>query len=145
VAEYPPYKDDNGQALSVQEADDFDIDLHEDENGQALSVKEADDFDINLHHKFINLSKVMIPQGGQIVTGRVARRKRDGDGNLIGRSHTNPFLDTSLNELNFEDRHTEAYITNLIAEHMYDQIDIEGRANQMMDEIVDQKRLNDTH
>jgi hypothetical protein len=47
IPEYPPYKDNNVEPQIIPEADDFDIDSH---------------------HNFIS-SKVMIPQGGQIVSG----------------------------------------------------------------------------
>jgi hypothetical protein len=85
----------------------------------------------------------MIPQGGKIVSGQVIRRKRDSDGNLIGKSSTNPLLDTSLFDVEFEDGHIESYTANIIAEHMYEQIDTEGSLHRLMDEIVDHKRMGD--
>jgi hypothetical protein len=64
-------------------------------------------------------AKVMLPQGGQAVTGRVIRRKRDNEGNLIGKSHTNPLLDTSLFDVEFDDGYIEAFAANVIAENRY--------------------------
>jgi Reverse transcriptase (RNA-dependent DNA polymerase) len=115
---------------------------YEDDVEEPRQTVEADDFDIDANHKFI-ASKVMLPQGGQAVTGRVIRRKRDADGNLIGKSHPNPLLDTSLFEVEFDDGHIEAYTANLIAESIYEQIDSEGNIHRMMDEIIDHKRMND--
>jgi hypothetical protein len=108
----------------------------------ALVIPDADEFDIDAHHQFI-AAKVMLPQGGQVVSGRVIKRKRDHNGNLIGKSNTNPLLDTSLFEVEFDDGYVEAYTANMIAEHMYEQVDSEGRIHRMMSEIVDHKRVGD--
>jgi hypothetical protein len=135
---------DRAQGI-VQEPDHNEIDEYvpyEDAHNEAMIVPEAEDIDIDAHHRLIS-SKVMLPQGGQVVTGRVVRRKRDNDGNLIGQSHTSPLLDTSLFEVEFEDGHTEAYTENLIAEHLYELIDSEGQVHRMMDEVIDHKRLGD--
>jgi hypothetical protein len=86
--EVPPDPDENIEEFQP----------YEDDTEQPLRIQEADEYDIDTHHKFI-ASKVMIPEGRQVVTGRVIRRKRDHDGNLIGKSHSNPLLDTSLFEV----------------------------------------------
>jgi hypothetical protein len=85
----------------------------------------------------------LVPQGGQVVTGRVIKRKRDSDGNLIGKSHQDPLLDTSLYEVELEDGRVEAFSANLIAESMYEQVDDEGAIQRIVDEIVDHKRMGD--
>ncbi len=38
-------------------------------------------------------AKILIPCGGVLLRGRVTRRKRDANGNPIGRSHDSPALD----------------------------------------------------
>ena len=45
----------------------------------------------------------MLPRGGTLERGRVTERKRDHEGNVIGRSNANPILDTQEYELKFED------------------------------------------
>jgi hypothetical protein len=85
----------------------------------------------------------MVPQGGQVVSGRVIRRKRDNDGNLIGKANKDPLLDTSLVEVEFQDGHIEAYTANAIAESMYEQVDEEGNLQRLMDEIIDHRKLGD--
>jgi hypothetical protein len=129
----------------IDMTDNVDVDEYEpyqDNTNETTAVPDFDDVDIDAHHKFIE-SKVMIPQGGQVVSGRVVRRKRDTDGNLIGKANSNPFLDTSLFEVEFDDGHIEAYAANLIAESMYEQVDSEGQVHRLMDEIVDHKRMAD--
>ena len=48
-------------------------------------------------------AKIMIPRGGVLLRGRVTRRKPDANGNPIGRSHTNPILDTQSYTVEFGD------------------------------------------
>ena len=42
---------------------------------------------------YLNM-KLMLPRGGTLARGRVTERKRDHEGNVIGRSNANPILDT---------------------------------------------------
>ena len=44
---------------------------------------------------------------------------------------------TSLYEVEFDSGETEAYTANIIAEHIYAQVDEEGYTHHMLDEIVD--------
>jgi hypothetical protein len=48
--------------------------------------------------------------------GPVLHRKRDVNGHLIGKSDSNPILDTSAYEIMFKNGHVKAYKANLIAE-----------------------------
>ena len=71
--------------------------------------------------------------------GTVKKRKRDRDGNLIGKSNQNPFLDTAMYEVEFDGGGVEAYTANIIAESIYSQVDDEGFTYFKMDEIIDHK------
>jgi hypothetical protein len=83
----------------------------------------------------------MLPDASGIArSAQVKRRKRDEDGNLIGRSHSNPILDTGLYEVEFEDGQVGTYAANVIAETIYEQLDDEGFAYTLFDSIVDHKR-----
>ena len=82
----------------------------------------------------------VFPKGDSTVYGKVARRKRDADGNLIGRSNRNPILDTSIYEVEFDDGRTEAFAANAIAEHLYAQVDDQGFQYLLIDEIIDHKK-----
>jgi hypothetical protein len=101
-------------------------------------LREADEMQHEAFDKYVS-AKVCIKQGDNMSYGTVKRRKRDSDGNLLGTSHSNPFVDTSLYEVEFESGETEAYTANLIAEAIYAKIDDEGYSHMMMDEIVDHK------
>jgi hypothetical protein len=51
--------------------------------------------------------------------GTILWQKRDVNGNLIGKSHTNPILYTDVYEIMFDYGHNEAYNANLIAKNIY--------------------------
>ena len=69
----------------------------------------------------------MLPRDGHMfATGRVVRRVRNPDGELVGKTHSNPILDSSQYEVQFEDGSVDRYHANIIAEHIYSQIDEDG-------------------
>jgi hypothetical protein len=61
------------------------------------------------------------------------------DGTVRGRANANSMLDTRIYEIEFPDGHSDEYTTNVIAENMYAQCDIEGRQYNLMDDIFDHK------
>ena len=102
-------------------------------------IPEAD----NIGHEAFDMlisAKAMLPSSDGMMQAIVRGRKRDEDGEWIGQSHSHTILDTGLYEVVFVDRRVEAYAANVIAEHIYEQIDEEGRAIAIMDEIVDRKK-----
>ena len=46
-------------------------------------------------------------------------RSKDTNGNVIGRFHTNPILDTRMNQVEFAGGKVTELATNIIAESMY--------------------------
>ena len=86
-------------------------------------LAEADDVDLN---NYI-VAKVMLPKDGHtFASGKVVQRARNPDGELVGKSSGNPLLDTSVYEVEFEDGSVERYHANIIAEHIYSQVDQDG-------------------
>jgi hypothetical protein len=82
-------------------------------------------------------SHVRVPIGDEIRSGKVVRRKRDMDGTVRGKPNANSMLDTMTYEIEFPDGLSDEYTTNVIAENMYAQCDIEGRQYNLMEGIVD--------
>jgi len=70
---------------------------------------------------------------------RVSKRMKGFDGNPVGVVNTNPILDTHQYLVEFLDGHEEAIHTNLIAEHMYAQVDEKSHRYLLLDEIVDHR------
>ena len=60
-------------------------------------------------------SELMFPRNGEMAKGRIVSRKRDTDGNPIGRAHSNPVLDTRLYLVEFEDGDVTELTANEIA------------------------------
>ena len=61
-------------------------------------------------------TEVMLPRGDHMARGKVIRRKRDAEGNPIGRENNNPILDTRQYEVQFADGEVTELTANVIAE-----------------------------
>ena len=86
---------------------------------------------------------VVIPgttEGVEPVLAVIKKRKTDSDGNPLGTAHSNPILDTRIYQLEFPDGRLEEYSLNIIAEHLYAQVDDEGFDTGIFDSIIDFRR-----
>ena len=90
---------------------------YEDNDGVVAQIDEVDSFEHEAYDEYIS-SKVLIPRGDTVLPAIVKRRKRDENGNLIGRSNTNPYLNTSVYDVEFDDGTVEAIAANQIAENI---------------------------
>lgn len=84
-------------------------------------------------------TNLLIDRGGSMERGTVVRRKRDHEGQLVGKSNTNPLLDTREYEVEFADGTIDYLSANIIAESMYSQVDSEGREQMLLDAIIDHR------
>ena len=89
--------------------------------------------------KIIN-AEVMIQNGDEMAMGKVARRSLDADGRMTGTYHDNPFLNTITYDDEFPDGQIKEYGTNIIAENMLTQVDLDGYSLSLMDSIIDHQR-----
>ena len=85
-------------------------------------MPEVDDITPEAMENYIG-AEIMISHGDTVAQGSVRRRKRDVEGNTIGRANRNPILDTQAYEVEFEDGSMSTYSENVIAESMYAQCD----------------------
>jgi Reverse transcriptase (RNA-dependent DNA polymerase) len=131
------------QGIAVEDDDTTpEYEPYQDDSSTLEPIIVPDEYDLDEVNRYIS-ARVLIPHGGQIVSGKVLKRKRDEDGNLIGKSNTNPRLDTSIHEVELDDGHIESYGANLIAENIYEQVDSEDEIHRLIDEITDHERLGD--
>ena len=72
--------------------------------------------------------------------GKVKGRKRNSEGKFIGQWHSNPHLDTSIYEVEFEDGRVEPYLANQIAEAMLMNTDDQGNTLLHVKEIIAHKK-----
>jgi hypothetical protein len=114
---------------------------YEDDMEPPIDAVDRDDFDEDAFDPYLN-AQVLLPIQGEQSTGTVLRRKRDSGGNLIGKAHKHPILDTRLYVVQFPDGKEAEYAANVIAESMIAQCDTEGRQHLLLKAIVDHEKLN---
>ena len=91
------------------------------------------------YDKLIN-TEVSIQNGDRIQHGKVVGRSTDPEGNLVGRYHDNPMLNTFSYDVEFSDGSVAEYAANIIAENIVSQVDEEGYSMIMLDNIIDYKK-----
>jgi hypothetical protein len=100
--------------------------------------KDVDKFDNNAYNWYLG-AKLSINRGDGEIWGRVVKRARGNDGELIGRSHNNPLMDSREYWIEFPDGDEGKYAANVVAENLYSQVDFEGRQYAVLKEIVDHR------
>ena len=75
-----------------------------------------------------------------LVHATVKRRAVDNEGRPIGKSSTNPILDSRAYEVEFIDGQTEVLTANVIAENILSQINEDGHRHMMISEIEDHRK-----
>ena len=86
-------------------------------------------------------AEILLPRLGHDAPqyAKVTKRRKDHDGCPIGTANSNPRLDSRSYIVEVMDGHQEALSANLIAEHMFSQIDEEGQRFQIIEEIVNHR------
>jgi len=82
-------------------------------------------------------ANVLLDRGGDVQLRMVVERKRDHDGNAVGRSNTNPLLETCVCEVEFPDGSVDVLTADTIMEAFYYLLDDEGRSYAVLAGIVD--------
>ncbi len=71
---------------------------------------------------------------------KVLGRKQDYDGFFIGREHNNPILDYHVVIVELPDGETLDVAYNILAEHLYSQVDDEGNQYKMFKAIINHRK-----
>jgi hypothetical protein len=112
----------------------------DDDDGEAMQATDIDDeFDADTHDRYVGAS-VTLPIGDRMMSARVRGRKRDADGSLRGKAHSNPILDTRTYEVEFPDGQTAELAANVIAQNMYSMCDTEDNQFMLMAGITDHRK-----
>ena len=85
-------------------------------------------------------SRLQLPRGQGLERGRVMKRARENDDNVIGRANENPILDTRGYVVEFEDGQKAELAAKTIDQSMYAQCDADGNQYVMFYSIVDFRR-----
>jgi hypothetical protein len=126
--------DDDGDA----ETPEFEA-YSDDSDGAEPRMPEADDYDADTFDKYLG-AETLLSSGDSMLRGIVKTRKRDADGNPIGKANSNPLLDTRLYNVQFSDGNIKEYAANVIAESIYSQVDDEGRHHLLLATLVDHEK-----
>jgi lauroyl/myristoyl acyltransferase len=71
-------------------------------------------------------AELIYPHGDRYEIAKVISQKKDQDGNFVGRAHKNPILDSRIFTIRFSDGEEKDIAFNVLAEHLYSQVDLEG-------------------
>ncbi|KAG7369945.1 reverse transcriptase RNA-dependent DNA polymerase [Nitzschia inconspicua] len=123
----------------MPECDTPKYERYEDGETAAFNVDDRDDIDQDAIGIYLK-AEVTLPIAGEMLTGNVSWRKRDADGNLIGKSASNPIMDTRMYVVSFPDGREAEYSANIIAENMLSMCDPEGNQFILMKHITDHKK-----
>ena len=85
-------------------------------------------------------AEIFLPHGDRNEIAKVIGRKRDQDGNYIGRAHKNPVLDSRKFTVRFNDGGEKDITFNLLAEHLYSQVDSEGNQYRLFRELINHRK-----
>ena len=84
---------------------------------------------------------VLFPRGdGTQHVGKVIKRKRGPDGNLKGRHHDNPILDTREYVIRYPDGTEDTMTYSKVVEHLYSQVDADGNQLHIYSGIVGHRK-----
>ena len=112
---------------------------YEDEVSKQQKAIEIEDYPTDSFDKLIS-ARVSLPISGTQRKGCIIRSKRDHAGNPLGKYSSNPYHDTSLYDVEFNDGHVESFAANLTAEHIYEQLDDGGNHFDLIEEIIDHRK-----
>ena len=82
-------------------------------------------------------AEILLPRRNQMARGHAVARSQDTNGNVMGRSHTNPILDMRTYQVEFAGGEVTALTANVIAESMYSQCNAERNEYLLLDVLVD--------
>jgi len=115
---------------------------YEDDEGRPVRTPEDDDeADPDTYDQYVG-AEVVLPIGDKMMNAKVRGRKRQSDGTLRGKAHSNPILDTRTYEVEFADGQRTELAANVIAENMFAQCDSEGNQYLLLAGIVDHRKDN---
>ena len=129
------------------ECDKDDIQFQEvNHEGEPIKTPFAEDFIVNdnplceLSNEYIRIKIDMLNEGS-LREGVIISQKRLNDGELIGKKHENPILDTRIYNVKFGDGTYQEYTTNILMENISLQCNNDGYNTWLLVEIVGHKAL----
>ena len=107
IKDYVPYYD-NVDPDSVNLPD----------NNDQINKDGTSVFEKPITDQWIN-AKLKLPQGENFQNAKVISQSKDGNGEPVGSYDINPFLNTTIYDVEFPDGEIREYCANIMAENMY--------------------------
>ena len=85
-------------------------------------------------------TEIFLPHGDRNEIAKVMGRKRNEDGLFVRRAHKNPILDSRVFTVKFPDGDERDVAYNVIAEHLFSQVDEDGNQYRLFKEIVGHRK-----
>ncbi len=88
-------------------------------------------------------AELNLPQGERYQNAKVIGQAKDSNGNVIGTYDPNPFLNTTVYNVEFPDGEIKEYAANVIVENMYVQVNHEDGYQHhqiLLDSIIDYRK-----
>ena len=135
------YLDRNNKKIPVGDKvpDDRILDSKEEYEFTIDGQPEEDSYDVETYDEMVGAA-IEMNRGGQKLRGKVISRVYDDAGNLVGKHHKNPLVNTSRYSVEYEDGSRDELASNIIAEAIFAKVDDEGREYLLLDSIIDHKR-----
>jgi hypothetical protein len=97
-------------------------------------------FETPVSDTLINAEVILPSSANELQLGQVKRRATDRDGNELGTTNSNPFLNTATYEVEFPDQTIKHFGANVIAQNLFSQIDDNGHTQRILSSILDHKK-----
>jgi hypothetical protein len=120
---------------------DDDADIHNEKVKNSNIMNGDTDDTVRGPDPFQN-AEIYLPHGDRLEIAKVIGRKRNADGNYVGRAHKIPKLDSRIFVVRFPDGDEKDIAYNILAEHLYSQIDSEGKRHRLFNGIINHRRLD---
>ena len=88
------------------------------------------------------VADMLLSREDQMARGHVVAQSCDANGNIMGRAHTNPILDTILYQVEFSGGKVTEITMNIIAKSMYTQCDADENEYLLLDSLIDTCKTN---
>ena len=89
--------------------------------------------------QYVN-AEILLPRGDTTARGQVVCQKHDTDGKLIGRSNQIPIFVTCLYEVEFPWGEMTELASNIIAESMYAQCDVNRNEYLLLEALINHRK-----
>jgi len=106
------------------------------------NVAESTDGDVNPTSEpgTFEGAEIYLPHGDCNEIAKVLGRKRNSEGNFVGRAHKLPQLDSRIFTVRFPDGEEKDVAYNVLAEHLYSQVDTDGNQYRFFSGLVGHRK-----